>query len=88
MRSVQAEGGSGIEMTVDVAIQRRELAHLGCHRLHCKVRECANISHHAPCLDTQLAVGRHERDLLKQDRFLQVCYSLTVVWHLGLKFLH
>lgn len=51
VQSVQVEGGSGIEMAVDLAIQRRELADLERDRLDGDVRGRANIKHKTPCLD-------------------------------------
>ena len=47
-----------------------------------------NSKHHAPYLNTQRAVGGAKRDLIKENRFLQVCYVLAVIQHLGLQFLH
>jgi hypothetical protein len=51
VHSVQVEGGSGIEVTVDLAIQRRELADLERDGLDGNVRGRANIKHETPCLD-------------------------------------
>ena len=65
IQSVQVERGSGIEKTVDLTIQRRELAVLERDGLYDKVRGRANIKHHTPCLDDQPAVDRRQRDSIK-----------------------